>query len=131
MLASATPAIDATALQTLPVPLAIGGIDVDQLAAVLFKNYFNDILAGIAFMAYVNPLLALVKPSKMIKSPLVTLVFIFCCGLFWECAAPLFVSDSVGDPLDLASYVLGGCAYWTIKHLAAKEHPDAAAGCKN
>ena len=111
-----------------------GSIDFDSLSclfASLFKNHVNDFIGGIAFLAYTNVLLALVKPDKMIKSPLVALAFIFGCGLFWECAAPLFVPGSVGDPLDLASYVLGGCAYWTIKHLAAKCRRDAAAECKN
>ena len=110
-----------------------GSIDFDSLSclfASLFKNHVNDFIGGIAFLAYTNVLLALVKPDKMIKSPLVTLAFIFCCGLFWECVAPLLVPGSIGDPLDLASYVLGGCAYWTTKHLAAKCHRDATAECK-
>ena len=36
------------------------------------------------------------------------------CGLFWECAAPRFLPDSIGDPWDVLAYVLGMLTYWAI-----------------
>lgn len=83
--------------------------------ALLLKNHFNDFLGGVAFLAYVNLLFALVKPGRMITRAAPALALIFCCALFWECAAPLFVPDSVGDPLDLLAYLLGGTLYCLIR----------------
>ncbi len=77
----------------------------------LFKNYFNDVLAGLAFMAYTNVLLALFRPKGRIACLRFAIPYIFACGLFWEFAAPLFVAGSVGDPWDLFAYVVGGIVY--------------------
>ena len=74
----------------------------------------NDLLGGIAFMAYTNGLLDLVKPDVRFKGLLVTLLFMLFCGLFWEVAAPHFVPGSTGDLLDIAAYLLGAWFYWGL-----------------
>lgn len=55
-------------------PLLLGhaagsGIEPGAAAAIalLLKNHFNDFLGGVAFLAYVNLLFALVKPDRMIR----------------------------------------------------------------
>lgn len=83
----------------------------------LFKNYLNDVLAGLAFMAYTNVLLALFRPKGRIVRFIAVVLCIFACGLFWECVAPLFVNGSVSDPWDLLAYTTGGCMYWAVNML--------------
>lgn len=81
---------------------------------LIILGYFNDFLGGLAFMAYTNLLISLVQPRYRIRNPLIGIAYIFCCGLFWEYAAPLFVSDSVSDPWDVLAYCLGAVLYWAI-----------------
>lgn len=65
-------------------------------------------------MCYSNLLIDLVKPEVRFKKLTSVLLFILLCGLFWEYVAPLFVEGSVTDPLDVASYALGGFLYWLL-----------------
>ena len=81
---------------------------------LIVLGHFNDFLGGIAFMAYTNLLISLVQPRYRIRNPLIGSAYIFCCGLFWEYAAPLFVPDSVSDPWDVLAYCLGAGMYWVI-----------------
>lgn len=92
----------------------------------LFKNHFNDVLAGLAFLAYTNVLISLFRPKWRFVRLAIIVPYIFACGLFWEYAAPLFVNDSVGDPWDLLAYVVGGLAYWAANMLATRA--NAAGG---
>ena len=80
----------------------------------MLSSHGNDLLGGVAFLAYVNLLISLVKPEFRLKRLASMLAFIFLCGLFWEYAAPLFVANSVSDPLDLATYMIGAFVYWLI-----------------
>ena len=47
--------------------------------------------------------------------------FLLCCGLFWEYVAPLLVSGSVSDPLDLLAYLVGGLAVLPLLRLARQQ----------
>lgn len=85
-----------------------------SFAELIILGHFNDFLGGLAFMAYTNLLISLVEPRFRIRNPFIGVVYIFCCGLFWEYAAPLFVPDSVSDPWDVFAYCLGGATYWAI-----------------
>lgn len=78
----------------------------------LITSHANDLLGGIAFMAYTNLLISLVRPEVRFKKLAVIAVYIFLCGLFWEGVAPLFIANSVGDPLDILSYLIGAVLYW-------------------
>ena len=82
--------------------------------ANLMVCHCNDLLGGLAFMAYLNALFDLVRPGLRITGPVLNGACMLCCGLFWEYAAPLFVTGSVSDPLDLIAYVVGGLAYWCL-----------------
>lgn len=83
-----------------------------SFAKAVVLGHLNDFLGGFAFLAYTNLLIALVQPRYRICRFSVALAYIFCCGLFWEYAAPLFVPDSVSDPWDVLAYCMGGAAYW-------------------
>lgn len=81
------------------------------MVGYLIQCHLNDFIGGVAFLAYVNLLLDLVKPDVRFRKLAPSLIFIFCCGLFWEVVAPTFVPGSTGDVLDLIAYVVGAAAY--------------------
>ena len=101
----------------VPHLLSIG---TESIPAYLFQCHFNDFLGGMAFLAYANLLISLVRPEARFKKLTSMLVFIFLCGLFWEYVAPLFISGSVSDPLDLIAYIAGAFTYWLIFKLTSK-----------
>lgn len=75
-----------------------------------FRCYFNDLICPLVFLPIVNIILAF---EKYKVSRFVHLLSVgFTAGLFWEYVAPLFVKDSVSDPIDLCCYVLGTIFYW-------------------
>lgn len=101
--------------------VSVGGLPADggpaaglSFVELIILGHFNDFLGGLAFMAYTNLFISLVEPRFRIRNPFIGVAYIFCCGLFWEYAAPLFVPDSVSDPWDVLAYCLGGAAYWAI-----------------
>ena len=81
---------------------------------LVMLGYFNDVLGGLAFMAYTNLLISLVQPRYRVRNPLLGVAYIFLCGLFWEYASPLFRPDAVADPWDLLAYCTGAVLYWTV-----------------
>lgn len=80
----------------------------------LITSHANDLLGGIAFMAYTNLLFSLVRPELRFKKLTSIAIYIFFCGLFWEYVAPLFVPNSISDPLDILTYLIGAILYWVI-----------------
>ena len=38
----------------------------------------------------------------------------FCCGVFWEYVTPLFRVETVSDPFDILTYIVGGILYWLL-----------------
>ena len=85
-------------------------------AEYLLRCHVNDYLGGIAFAAYLNLILSVSRwPEKRLNRPWQFLVVGVLCGLFWECAAPLFLPHSVGDPWDVAAYVLGMLTYGALR----------------
>lgn len=88
-----------------------------SMGAYLVQCHLNDFVGGLAFLAYTNLLLDLVRPDMRIRRLATSIAYLFLCGLFWEYAAPLFIKASTADPLDLAAYVLGAVAYWLIARL--------------
>lgn len=91
---------------------AISSFAGETIWHYLITSHANDLLGGIAFMAYTNLLISLVRPEVRFKKLAVIAVYIFLCGLFWEGVAPLFIANSVGDPLDILSYLIGAVLYW-------------------
>lgn len=75
-----------------------------------FRCYFNDLICPLVFLPIVNIILAF---GKYKVSRFIHLLSVgFTAGLFWEYVAPIFVEDSVSDPIDLCCYVLGTIFYW-------------------
>ena len=81
----------------------------------LLRCHANDYLGGIAFAAYLNLILSLSRvageaaqaPRRACSpGPVVRPVLGVYC--------PLFLPDSVGDPLDVVAYVLGTLSYWLL-----------------
>ena len=99
-----------------------------SFAELIVLGHFNDFLGGLAFMAYTNLLISLVEPRFRIRNPFIGVAYIFCCGLFWEYAAPLFVPDSVSDPWDVLAYSLGSVAYWVVRTVGSRRRHAGGAG---
>lgn len=109
-------------LALILVPLALYAVNQQvktqipwPAAGYLLRCHFNDYLGGAAFAAYLNLILSLSRwPEKRLRRAWQFLAAGVLCGLFWECAAPRFLPDSVGDPWDVLAYVLGMLTYWAI-----------------
>ena len=71
-------------------------------------------------MCYTNLLIGLVKLEMRFKTLKATVIFMLICGIFWEYVAPLFVENSVSDPLDIVAYVSGAVVYWVFLLLIAR-----------
>lgn len=91
-----------------------------SMGAYLVQCHLNDFVGGMAFLAYTNLLLDLVRPDMRIRRLATSVAYLFLCGLFWEYAAPLFIKASTADPLDLGAYVLGAATYWLIACLLSE-----------
>lgn len=98
--------------------------DGDGVVYLFFANYANDVLGGLAFLAYTNLLFDLVKKKYRIVRVKVGLGYIFLCGLVWECVTPLFVGRSVSDWIDILAYLAGASLYYA----ASSAYQKFAAG---
>lgn len=75
-----------------------------------FTGYFNDVLAGLFLLAFLNfwlPLWGL----RPVTSPWKLALFLLGCGLFWETAPLFYKPGAVCDPWDMAAYLAGGGLY--------------------
>lgn len=83
-----------------------------SVISLFFHCYFNDVACGLLFPAYCNLLLESRYAcfDRLWKIELL----LFCCGIFWEYAAPLFISYSISDPWDIIAYMSGGLIYWLM-----------------
>lgn len=72
--------------------------------------YFNDVLAGLSFSAYVNLLLFFLNKRLKFKAGF---IIIAAAGFFWEYCIPLIRKTSVSDIYDLVAY-LGGFAIYSV-----------------
>ena len=83
-----------------------------SVISLFFHCYFNDVACGLLFPAYCNLLLESRYAcfDRLWKIELL----LFCCGIFWEYATPLFISYSISDPWDIIAYMSGGLIYWLM-----------------
>ena len=78
----------------------------------VLRCHFNDFLAGIAILAYINVLLSISKyHEKLVATYSKGFIISFLCGLIWEYFLPMFFSHGTSDFVDVISYVLGGITY--------------------
>lgn len=76
----------------------------------LISSYGADVLAGAWILCFLN-LVLVWSGRKPVHSIAPAMLFVLGCGIFWEYVTPLYLSRSVGDPVDIAAYLAGGCAY--------------------
>lgn len=80
----------------------------------LLGSYGADVLAGAWIMCFLN-LLLVWSGRNPIRSFAAALLFVFGCGIFWEYITPLYLSRSVGDPVDFAAYLIGVSVYMVFE----------------
>ncbi|WP_155522691.1 hypothetical protein [Salisediminibacterium selenitireducens] len=84
-------------------------------------GYVNDILAGIWLPALINALASLFRIQRaLVTDPEKIVLIAVMAGLFWELAAPQFVTGSTQDPFDILAYVTGALLYITVVRLVQK-----------
>jgi hypothetical protein len=87
-----------------------------SLHIAFFNWYFNDILAGIFFLAYSNLLLLFIK--RRIQKFIHCVLYIFFWGIAWEFVVPpLFKANATSDILDIIAYVTGSIIYALLAKL--------------
>lgn len=84
------------------------------------RCHFNDLMAAILFLAYINLILSISKFQTCIKNFSWILSFSCLCSIFWEGIAPLFIKNSVADIWDVLFYILGGFIYWYYIRVAER-----------
>ncbi len=87
----------------------------------VLRCHFNDFLAGIAILAYINLIFSISKFSnfRIITFPN-GICITFSCALLWEFILPWFFPHGVSDWLDILAYVFGGMLYIKISHSIQK-----------
>lgn len=88
------------------------------LSPEMLSNHFNDFCGGGLFPAYVNCLCAAVGTRAIVNSISRLLIIEAVCSAAWELVAPLLVTNSTGDPLDVASYFIGGILFYVCRMIA-------------
>lgn len=79
-----------------------------NISILFFHYYFNDILAGILFISYVNLILILCRFSYRIKShPLHCLLLMLLIGCIWESDLGFLGIHNTSDPWDILCYLTG------------------------
>ncbi len=78
-----------------------------------FRYHFNDLCAGIAFIAYINLVLSFSKYNRITKIWQI-LLFALLCSFWWEVITPIYKNDSTPDILDALSYFIGTVLYWAL-----------------
>lgn len=86
----------------------------------ILKCHFNDFLAGLAIISYLNLLFSMSIWSHIqIDNYLKSISICFLCGILWEYTLPFIFSHGTSDMWDIVSYILGGVMY--IKLLNKKK----------
>jgi len=84
---------------------------------VFFHCYFNDLLASIVFLSFLDFILYFIPYRTPIITFWQTMIIILFAGLFWEYISPFYRVNSVSDPYDLIMYFIGALIYWFPKNM--------------
>jgi len=87
----------------------------NSFSSIWIHGYFNDCLAGIILLAYVQIVLLPFFTKKISFTQ--TIVLVFFSGLYWEFIAPLYRMEAVTDHRDLIAYELGGIICFMINKI--------------
>ena len=86
----------------------------------ILKCHFNDFLAGIVIISYLNLIFSISRFSHIrIDNYIASVSICFICGILWEYILPLIFPHGTSDVWDIVSYILGGVMY--IKLLDRKK----------
>lgn len=77
-----------------------------------FKNYFNDLICPIFFLAICEIILLCI--GYEIQSYAKLLLIGLSAGAFWEYVSPIFKSTAVSDTKDLLCYLCGTTFYYLM-----------------
>lgn len=87
------------------------------------NNYFNDILGGLLFIAYLNLLFGWFRVREQyLRKYHVIVIILLAAGTGWEYLTPLY-KESTSDPWDLLAYQAGGLIYFIANKIAEKTDP--------
>lgn len=75
----------------------------------MFRNHFNDVLAGMLLSLAVC-VLSRVWLGKELPAGWI-LYIVLCAGVYWEFVAPMYLSYSISDKWDIVAYITGGMLY--------------------
>ena len=82
-----------------------------HLGIAFLHDYFNDLLAMPAMLAYSNLVLAAFQKPQFVKGH--AALYVTCiCGLLWEVVALWLKPNSVCDWLDFLCYFIGATLYY-------------------
>lgn len=88
------------------------------MVSYILKCHFNDWLAGIGIIAYLNLLQSTnLTAAERVESIFHASFICLICGLLWEYAIPQFIRRGTSDCWDIAAYILGGIAYILIFYI--------------
>lgn len=81
-----------------------------------FKNYFNDLLGGFCFVAFLD----FVLKNETEGGRAITKVYQagltgFFCGILWEYIFPLIYPKGTTDPADIVMYTAGSCIFALLR----------------
>ncbi len=83
-----------------------------SFSSIWIHGYFNDCLAGIILLSYVQIVFLLFFTKEISFTQ--TIVLVFFSGLYWEFIAPLYRLEAVTDYRDIIAYELGGVICFMI-----------------
>lgn len=87
------------------------------VVSYLLKCHFNDFLAGICILAYINLLRSFSRyRHRQLRSGIAAVLVCFFCGLLWEYILPAVFPHGTSDVWDLVAYILGGAAYIVLRN---------------
>ncbi|MCL2688133.1 MAG: hypothetical protein FWE58_06315 [Methanobrevibacter sp.] len=82
------------------------------ILTIIFNDHFNDFLASVLILAYINICLSFIDYE--LKSFYVLIVVILLISFVWEYVAIFIKPYSVFDYLDIIAYLIGAIVYWMI-----------------
>lgn len=97
-------------------------LDIPVLSYLL-RCHFNDWLAGICVMAYLNLTMSLSGYRLRLATYSGAAAVCLACGLLWEYVLPTVFPHGTSDVWDVAAYVWGGLTYVRLRRRRGRRPP--------
>lgn len=101
-------------ISSIAVAYIINEIFLESFHIKFMQNYFNDLLAMPAMLAYINICLTCFKRKAIIDAKKILFVTII-IGFIWEIGALKIKPNSICDWLDFCCYIIGALVYKKFK----------------